>query len=323
MSEFYTNNAATTLAAAITTTSQSTIVVASATGFPTTGDFRILVLGELMLVTAVSGATFTVTRGIEGTQTITASIGAHVDHVLTAGALTKIREEVCTVGTYANLPSSATTGDIYIPTDSFYDIIRYNGSSWDHFRNGRLLTQPINGDYTWDNTGNGTVTTTYGGIVAFSSQALSGQLQIRHKTAPTPPYTITVGFLGHYQQLNSNQVGIGFRDSTGKITMCGLGYNSTWQMRRTKWNSATSYNSEYGNIAIPPMLVHGPIIWLQMVHDNTNLLYNMSSNGINWTEISSISKTNFVDCSGAHQVFFGWGDANADVGMTLLHWKET
>lgn len=324
MSELYNNNAATTLAGAITSFSQSTISVASTTGFPATGNFRILILGELLLVTGVSGTTWTVTRGVEGTQPVTASIGTAVDHVMTAGALTQIRSELCSVGTYANLPSSGVAGDVYIPTDSFYDILRHNGSSWDHFRNGRLMTPPVNASYSWDNTGNGTVTTTFGGVIGFSSQAIAGQLQVRHKTAPTPPYTITTAFLAHYSSTNFNQAGIGFRDSTGKLTFLGCGWNSAWVLRRIKWNTSTSYNSDYGSITMPPMLIHGPIIWLQMSNDNTNLIFRMSSNGVNWTQVgTSVSKTDFVNASGAHQVFFGWGDANADVGMTLLHWSET
>lgn len=323
MSEQYNNNASTTLSTAITTLGQSTIVVTSGTGFPSTGNFRILILGEILLVTAVSGTTWTVTRGVEGTQPVTAAIGTPVDHVMTAGALSTIRSESCNVGTYANLPSSGMqTGDLYIPTDSFYDLIRYNGSSWDHFRNGRLLTPPVNASYSWDNTGNGTVTTTYGGVVAIASQAISGQVNFRYKTAPSPPYTISVGFLPHYTHTNYAQVGIGWRDSTGKIILNSVGYNNAWVNRRSKWNSSTSYNSDYTQYSIHPMLIHGPICWMQLQHDNTNLIFNVSSNGINWTNVGSASKTDFVNASGAHQVGFGWGDANIDLGMTVLHWKE-
>lgn len=324
MSEQYSNNASTTLAAGITTLSQSSITVASATGFPTTGQFRILIGGEILLVTAVSGTTWTVTRGAEGTQPVLSSAGASVDHILTAGALAQMRADSFQVGTYATLPASGMqAGDVFIPTDSFYDFVRYNGSSWDHFRNGFLLTPPVNASYSWDNTGNGTVTTAYGGVVAFSSQAVSGQLQVRYKTAPTPPYTITTAFLAHYSQTNNNQCGIGWRDSTGKIAICSVSYNSGWNFRRSKWTTATALSADYGSIAIPPMLVHGPIIWMQMVHDNTNLRVNLSANGYNWTNFHSVTKTDFVNASGAHNVLFGWGDANADVGMTMLHWKET
>jgi Head domain of trimeric autotransporter adhesin len=62
--------------------------VVSTTGFPMVGNFRILVDSELMLVTVVSGLTFTVTRGIEGTVAAVHAAGAAVTLVLTSGSLT-------------------------------------------------------------------------------------------------------------------------------------------------------------------------------------------------------------------------------------------
>lgn len=90
MAEQYTNDAVTTLAGAITSGATS-LTVTSATGFPTTGNFRIRIDGELLLVTAVSGATWTVTRAIEAVGGVTLATahanGATVTHVLTAASL--------------------------------------------------------------------------------------------------------------------------------------------------------------------------------------------------------------------------------------------
>lgn len=96
MAEQFSNKATTTLNGAIDN-SQTSITVTSATGFPTSGDFRIVVpaeganTDEIMTVTAVSGTTWTVTRASEeiaGVQTASAhSSGATVSHVLTAGGL--------------------------------------------------------------------------------------------------------------------------------------------------------------------------------------------------------------------------------------------
>lgn len=90
MSEQLANDVSTTLNGAIADNDTS-LVVTSATGFPTTGDFRIRIDDEIMTVTAVSGTTFTVSRASEavgGSQTAAShSNGATVTHVLTAGAL--------------------------------------------------------------------------------------------------------------------------------------------------------------------------------------------------------------------------------------------
>lgn len=84
--EKYTNNAQTTLNGAINN-SVTSLVVTSAATFPTAANFRLRIEDEIMLVTAVSGTTFTVTRGIEGTTAASHPDQAPVRHILTAGAL--------------------------------------------------------------------------------------------------------------------------------------------------------------------------------------------------------------------------------------------
>lgn len=84
--EQLTNKAASTLSAAITSGATS-LTVASAAAFPTNGNFRVIVDNEIMLVTAVSGTTFTVTRGAESTTAASHASGAAITHVLTAASL--------------------------------------------------------------------------------------------------------------------------------------------------------------------------------------------------------------------------------------------
>jgi len=85
MAEKFSNNGRSTLSGAINSAVTS-LTVASASSFPTTGNFRIKIDSELLLVTAVSTNTFTVTRGIESTTAASHSSGATVTHVITAGA---------------------------------------------------------------------------------------------------------------------------------------------------------------------------------------------------------------------------------------------
>lgn len=87
MPERFFNDPSTTLNGSMTN-SQTTLVVASATGFPTTGPFRILIESELMIVTSISGTTFTVTRGAESTSAVTHATSLSIRHVVTGGALT-------------------------------------------------------------------------------------------------------------------------------------------------------------------------------------------------------------------------------------------
>lgn len=88
--ETYANNAITTLNGALTS-GATTFTVASAAGFSAaaTGvsQFHIAIDTELMLVTNVSGTTFTVTRAQEGTTAAAHASGAGVYEVLTVASL--------------------------------------------------------------------------------------------------------------------------------------------------------------------------------------------------------------------------------------------
>jgi len=86
MAEQFANQATSTLTAAISA-GATTLAVKSASKFPAEGDFRIVVGGEIMLVTGVASKTFTVSRGQEGTTATTHASGDTVAHVLTAAAL--------------------------------------------------------------------------------------------------------------------------------------------------------------------------------------------------------------------------------------------
>jgi hypothetical protein len=92
MTEQFANAAQSTLAGAISNVA-TTLTVASAAAFPTTGTFRIIVDSEIMLVTGVAGAVFTVTRGAEGTAAAAHASGATVTGIITAGALTQLKAD--------------------------------------------------------------------------------------------------------------------------------------------------------------------------------------------------------------------------------------
>jgi len=73
--------------------SQTTFDVLDASGFPGSGNFRIAVDQELMLVTAVSSNTLTVTRAIEGTLATVHVNSSTVASVLTAGGIVQYVSE--------------------------------------------------------------------------------------------------------------------------------------------------------------------------------------------------------------------------------------
>ena len=94
MTEQITNFVSTTLNGGITNSATS-LTVTSATGFPTSGNFRLVIQDaendetnkEIVVVTGVSGSDFTITRGQESTSGVAHGNGSFVGHVLTAGGL--------------------------------------------------------------------------------------------------------------------------------------------------------------------------------------------------------------------------------------------
>lgn len=80
------NQSFSTLASDITSGATS-LTVASAASFSGAPQFRLNVEGELMLVTGVAGAVFTVARAQEGTAAAAHSAGVRVSQVITAAAL--------------------------------------------------------------------------------------------------------------------------------------------------------------------------------------------------------------------------------------------
>jgi len=90
------------------TSGDTSLTVASASAFPSSAQFRILIDDELLLVTAGAGTTtWTVTRGIESTTAAAHSSGASVYHVLTAASLLRSPGALSATG---DVPYLASTG---------------------------------------------------------------------------------------------------------------------------------------------------------------------------------------------------------------------
>ncbi len=158
MPEQFTNKATTTLNGAINNAVTS-LVVTSATGFPTAGNFRIVVDAntaneEVMTVTAVSGTTFTVARATEaiaGVQTAFSHADlATVKHVLTAGAIKSTGQILLESKT----ASSSATLDFTASITSSYDEYIVEFVSIAPATNAAELRMQVstNGGSTWDTT---------------------------------------------------------------------------------------------------------------------------------------------------------------------------
>jgi hypothetical protein len=109
--ERFTNNATTTLNGTINNSTTS-VVVTSASSFPTAGQFRIRIEDEIMLVTSISGSTFTATRAQEGTTAVSHTSGVTVRHVLTGDALRWMGKIVAAGTTTSTIAAAGATIDL-------------------------------------------------------------------------------------------------------------------------------------------------------------------------------------------------------------------
>lgn len=123
MPELFANNAVTSLASPASS-GDLTISVTSAAGFPVSGNFRIVIDSELLLVTSVSGTTFTVTRAVESTTVASHLVGVVVSHVLTAASLVLDIQQVSQKKVFA----IKTSGYVITATDGL-EVIFCNSSS--------------------------------------------------------------------------------------------------------------------------------------------------------------------------------------------------
>ncbi len=293
--EQFTNNATTTLNGAITNVATS-LIVTSATNFPSTGNFRILIGAELMLVTSVSGATFTVTRSIEGTSNVSHSDTDPVTLILTEGSLQRWGAD------YQSLFDLSTS--LPGPVNSLTDGVT-------------VLTKS---SFTWINQGTSTDTDLANGAIQYDHQkAIRDSIRIAKRTAPTAPYIITAAFAFATDGQNTNRCGMCFRDGTGKLYIHSVqGRNKIDILRMT--NPTTFSGTAFG--ANVDWFTGRELHWMRLEDDNTNVKFHHSPNGIQWQEIHSESRTTFM-ASGPTEVgvFNNPDSTTQDTGFILVHWS--
>lgn len=322
--EQFANNLSTTLNGAIDN-AVTTVVITSATGFPATGDFRILIDTEIMKVTARSGTSLTVTRGAEGTTAASHSDGATVTVILTADALVQLRQDafinalatISQSGAVSAIPAANTgAGILYFPTDRnvFY---RSNGSVWRPFGPIFAFEPPVLADFAWVNQGTSTITDETG-YLTLKAPAGTGENYRLLVKGYTTPKKVTACFRTFMCNDNYNHLLLGFRNSSASRLLFAAHANASL-LHAWRANSPTSFNAL---VATQTVFRHDPLIWMQVEDDGTTLYCRMGMDGRNWYTIYSEARTAFVNTPDQ----FAWGvqTSSNDIPpiVQLLHWKE-
>jgi len=244
--EQFANNALTTLNGSITSGATS-LVVTSAANFPSSGNFRIAVDSgvnlEYMLVTGVSGTTFTVTRGIESTTRVAHLSGVVVTQIITAGAISQVKTDTIAgsvlVGLSSALPAATGSGIIYFATDIYELYVDNPGTS------------------TWLNVPAGTapnaVIALYSGVStsSLSSYLRVGGISVDMSIYPTTYGTLnrTVKFQCDFSVSNGSDVGaIQLWDATHGVQVSGTATTTSNTTTTRYLSSALTVGSSSGNI---------------------------------------------------------------------------
>lgn len=292
--EQYANDASTTLNGSINN-SVTSLVVTSATPFPGVPNFRLKIESELMLVTAVSGTTFTVTRGIEGTAAASHADLTPTYHVMTEQSLLNLLAEGIANGAFSGRPSPGRPGRIYVPDDGL-TIARDDGSNWYSLGPIYKFLIPSFSGGSWMNQGNALSVDEFDGIHQYDigGQGASDEFSFYHHTIPTPgsPWTITAAFIPQYPDQGSGvNSGIAIGNSSNNNT-----YSIVTQCDGTKitgfGNIQEGSNGTPGTVVISnaaQKTFSGPIHFFKIQNDGTNLTFWVSADYRHWLKRFSIA----------------------------------
>lgn len=203
-------------------------------------------------------------------------------------------------GLYASLASAfpiPSAGDLYLPTDSFYNALYYNGSAWDYLKHGKKLVPPTG--YSWVSGTQGSASlSTAGGAetIIAPSNAGAHSCRMRVRTAPSTPWKVTMAFMPTLTGANYNYAGPYFRESSsGKFHAWLFCFDSGAPDHLLNiWNSPTAPSTNYFRISLGT-LISTPLVFWRIGDDGSLRSYEISGDGVDfvtvWTESNTLNFT--------------------------------
>lgn len=227
-------------------------------------------------------------------------------------------------GSFSAMPvcNASSSGTVYLLSNSLYPFTRCDGTSWVYYYDGRSVTAP-GGSWSWDNAtqgGSATVDTSRGFHLLSVPGAHTTGFAVRYTTAPAAPYTRVFAVrLRAALALESVGYMIGFRDSTGKLHGLELGYASGvsangYYLRLARWTNPTTFLSADAGpmemLGLPPQA-----LYVRIEDDNTNLKFSYSTDGYDFHEVGSVSRT--AHLSSPAEIFFAARAGGASSGAAM------
>lgn len=163
---------------------------------------------------------------------------------------------------------------------------------------------------TWVNQGSASVADAATGItITDTTGGSSDIIRGRSKASPGTPYTITaLVALTHNVNLQFPNVGIGWTDGT-KLHVMDMLYNSTagskgYALEVVKWTTTTLISAQ-DTVVSGGFPVTGPMCWMRIGDDGTNVTFSYSFDGANFYLLRTAAKSGaFLGSSGYSNVLF-------------------
>jgi hypothetical protein len=215
-----------------------------------------------------------------------------------------------------------STRDAYILIDDAVGAADWLLMNNQYVADGIAFTDPTTPSWTNLNHGGGTYTesTTNKRLTILEDGDGSADIRGWYTATPSVPYEIRMNVRMWSPETTSNGLCVGFREAaTGELHVFSIFNNAAdLQFVVQKWNSATSFSANYIATTSIRLLPH----WIKIADDNTNRVISISEDGIVWTQIHSIGRTDFLTADG---IFFGTfvtTNATYDTQVSLLSYEE-
>lgn len=175
-----------------------------------------------------------------------------------------------------------------------WTIVRgYNGTTAASHNDGDAVTLV---NWEWVNQGSATFSLANGFGYLTSPTTGAANFRIIKRLVPTAPYRLTLGFVPFHHPSGNNQRGVILRESSsGKLVSWVVNWAAGGPIfEALKWNSPTSANSSYTITPNSAAHLRGPLHFLQIHDDNTNRLFKYSVDGVNFFQVGSSTRTDFI-----------------------------
>lgn len=232
-------------------------------------------------------------------------------------------------GAHAGL-SAFKEGRLLFPTDAFA-LLRDSGSALVPWGPVFPLRDPNLETWSWENQGTASVVTTGSAIyLSRASVGASDSVSLYKKAVPSRvggTWKVTAAILPQLLASQYSTAGLWVRESvTGRLTSFVWTFNNGISTAMPglfvgNYTNTTTYAGS-SSLSVPgATYAAGPVRWMRITDDNTNLLFQSSLDGQNFITLASVARASFLT-TGADEVGIGVNPNSADSAMTLLSWKE-